>query len=54
MFSCFIFIIGSNRFLLDTQSTLFIPSVKLLCGVGKTSNFACIKVANKVNLFIYI
>jgi len=50
--------LGSNRFLLDTQATLFIPSVKLLCSVGKTSNYACFKIANKVNLnigyFFYI
>jgi len=52
IFSCFIFLIGSNRFLLDTQATLFIPSIKLLCSVGKTSKYACIKVANKVNLLI--
>lgn len=43
---------SSNRFLLDTQATLFIPSIKLLCSVGKTSNYACLKIANKVYLIL--
>lgn len=47
----FYFVIGSNRFLLDTKATLFIPSIKLLCSVGKTSDYASSKIANKVNLF---
>ncbi|KAL4121874.1 hypothetical protein QTP88_014296 [Uroleucon formosanum] len=43
---------SSNRFLLDTQATLFIPSIKLLCSVGKTSNYASLKIANKVFLIL--
>lgn len=43
-------LLGSNRFLVDTQASLFIPSIKLLCSVGKTSNYACLKIAAKVNL----
>ncbi|VVC36254.1 Hypothetical protein CINCED_3A000120 [Cinara cedri] len=43
---------SSHRFLLDTQATLFIPSIKLLCSVGKTSNHACCKIANKVYLML--
>lgn len=43
---------SSNRFLVDTQATLFIPSIKLLCSVGKTSNYASLKIANKVYLIL--
>ncbi|XP_050546203.1 MMS19 nucleotide excision repair protein homolog [Daktulosphaira vitifoliae] len=39
---------SSDRFLSNAQTTLFIPSIKLLCNVGITSKYACRRIAEKI------
>ncbi|XP_050420718.1 MMS19 nucleotide excision repair protein homolog isoform X2 [Adelges cooleyi] len=41
---------SSDRFLLDAQTSFFMPSIKLLCSVGMTSKYACARIAKKIYL----